>query len=90
MTVQVNNILIDELTKQLGDRNFYTIRDLKTLGYFGSLQAVRMALREGKIAYIKISPRRSLIPRVALIDYLRNNLSENLSTSSKGDSCSRK
>lgn len=76
MSVLVLDLLIDELTKQLGDRQFYTIRDLKTIGVFGTAQSARKALKNGELAYVKISPRRCVIPRAALLEYLRNNLSE--------------
>lgn len=76
MSVLLINILIEELTKELGDRHFYTIHDLTEVGFFGTKQAARKALKNGKLAYVKISPRRSVIPRAALLDYLRNNISE--------------
>lgn len=76
MTAQLMNLLVDELTKQLGDRHFYTIRELHTLGFFGTVDAARKALKHGKLAYVQISPRRRAIPRAALLDYLQNNLSE--------------
>lgn len=76
MTVPVINSLVDKFAQQLGDRHFYTIRDLQILGFFGSIHAARKALRNGKLIYVKISPRRRVIPRAALLDYLRNNLSD--------------
>lgn len=76
MTVPLINLLIDELTEELGDRHFYTIHDLHTLGFFGTKNAARKALKNGKLAYVKISQRRCVVPRAALLDYLRNNLSE--------------
>lgn len=71
------NLLADELIKQLGERHFYTIRDLKTLGVFGTMYAARKALKSGQLTYLKISPRRTVIPRAVLLDYIRVNLSRN-------------
>lgn len=74
MSTQLINLL-DELAKQLGDRPFFTVDDLHNLGVFGTKYAARMALKNGLLAYIRISERRRVIPRAALIDYLQNNLS---------------
>lgn len=76
MTAPLINLLIDELTKQFGDRQFFTIHDLKALGFFGSTHAARKALKEGLITYIKISPRRCVIPRSIILEFLRNNTIE--------------
>jgi hypothetical protein len=75
MTVQLINLIVEELKKELGDRHFFTIDDLYILGVFGTKYAARMALKNGKLAYVKVSPRRSVIPRAALLEYLRNNVS---------------
>ena len=88
MAIPLINILIDELTKQLGDRHFYTIHDLHAGGLFKTKQSARNALKNGKIAHIKISPRRTLIPRSALVDYLRDNIKVNFS-STKEELCQR-
>jgi len=74
MATPLINLLDDELTKRLGDRHFFTIRDLKDFGFFGSTHSVRKALKVGKLAYIRISPRRCIIPRAAILEYLRNNI----------------
>lgn len=77
MSIPLINLLIEQLSNELGDRQFFTIQDIHKLGCFGSKYAVHIALKSGKIPYIKISPRRRVIPRIALINYLKNNLSEN-------------
>lgn len=87
MAVPLIDLLIAELTKELGDRRCFTIDDLHSLGFFGSKHAARMALNNGKIAYVKISPRRRVVPRAALLEYLKNNLSENHSVLAQGDRC---
>lgn len=76
MSTSLINILIEELSTHLGDRHFYTIDDLYTFGFFGSKHSARMALKNGKLPYVKISPRRRVVPRSALLEYLRNNISE--------------
>lgn len=72
----VIDLLIEELDSKFGYRAFYTLRDLKNIGYFGSLSAARKALSEGRLPFIKISSRRHAIPRCALLAYLRSNLIE--------------
>lgn len=74
MTVPLINLLIDELTKQLGDRQFYTIHDLHAMGFFGSLQAARKALQLGHLPFVRISQRRCVIPKAAVLKFLRENL----------------
>lgn len=76
MSVPLLDLLADEIIQKLGDRHFYTIRDLQILGIFGTAYSARKALRNGSLFYVKISPRRRVIPRAALLDYLRNNFSE--------------
>jgi len=68
--------LVEELTNKLGDRPFYTLRELTSIGFFGSMPAARMALKEGRLIFIKISPRRFVIPRSVILEYLRINMSE--------------
>jgi hypothetical protein len=72
----IMNSLAEELVKQLGDRQFYTARDLHTFGLFQTLFAAREALKQRKISYIRVTPRRRLIPKAAVLKYLRDNLSE--------------
>lgn len=71
------NLLTESLAKELGNRHFYTIQELQTFGFFGTAYAARKALKDGVLAYVKISPRRRVIPRAALLKYLESNLSEN-------------
>lgn len=70
------NQLVEELNKKLGDQPFYTLRQLTSIGFFGTTSAARKALKSGKLAFVKISPRRCVVPRNTLLDYLRCNLSE--------------
>lgn len=85
-SLPIFDLMADQLIKQLGDRQFFTLRELTDIGVFGSLSHARDVLKAGNLSFIKISSRRSVIPRVALLDYLQNNLSENLRI--KGESCS--
>lgn len=67
--------LIKELDCKLGDeRQFYTISELTSIGFFGSLPGARIALKNGLFPYIQPSKRRCLIPRLVLIEFLRSNL----------------
>jgi hypothetical protein len=66
--------LVEELNKKLGDKQFYSLRELTSVGFFGSLPAARIALLKGQFPYIKISPRRRVIPRSSIIEFLRNSI----------------
>jgi hypothetical protein len=68
--------LVGELNMKLGDRPFYTLRQLISIGFFGSMSAAKTALLGGQLSYVKISPRRIVVPRLALLAFLRNNISE--------------
>lgn len=76
MITQVMDSLVEELNTKLGNRPFYTLRELTSIGFFGSLSSARMALKDGRLTFVKISPRRLVIPRPVLLEYLRNNMSE--------------
>ncbi len=66
--------LSEEINKKLGDRPFYTIRQLISIGLFGSMHAARVALKKGQLTFVKISPRRSVIPRSVVLAYLNANV----------------
>jgi len=76
MINQVIDSLVVELNTKLGDRPFYTLRELTSIGFFGSMSAARMAVKEGCLTHVKISKRRVVIPRSSLFEFLRNNLQE--------------
>lgn len=76
MATCLMNSLIDELNHKLGDRPFYTLRELTSIGFFGSMPGARKILQEGRLTFIKISPRRLVIPRSVILEYLRDNMSE--------------
>ena len=76
MTSLLMNSLVKELNDKLGDRPFYTTRELISVGIFGSIPAAKMALRDGQLSFVKISPRRFVVPRAVLLEFLRNNLTE--------------
>lgn len=75
LSPQIFDLVADQLTKQLGDRQFFTPRELTDIGIFGSLSNARDVLKEGNLRFIRISARRSVVPRAALLEYLRHNLS---------------
>lgn len=78
--------LMDELTKELnekiGNRAFFTLPELVSLGLFGTVQTARQALTEGNLPFIRMTERRCVIPRAGLLDYIRSNLS-NIEQNSK-------
>lgn len=72
-TKQLKNLLIDEVTKQLGDRHFFSSGDLYKLGLFKSRQSARAAMKSGKIPITTLSPKRNIVHREVLLDFIRNN-----------------
>lgn len=68
--------VVKELNEKIGDRAFFTLPELVTLGLFGTVQTARHALIDGNLPFIRISERRCVIPRAALLEYVRNNLSD--------------
>lgn len=73
---QLMNGLVKELNEKIGDRAFFTLAELVSIGLFGTMQTARHALKEGELPFIRMSERRCVIPRAALLDYIRNNLSD--------------
>lgn len=71
---QFIDLTLEELNKTLGNRSFYTLRNLVTAGFFGSIQSARGAVKKGQISAIQVSQRRLVVPRQALVDYLNKNL----------------
>lgn len=67
---------VEEFIKKLGDEPFYTLRQLTSLGFFGTMASARKALKEGRITFITLSPRRRVIPRKAVLDYVQKNVSK--------------
>ncbi|EKE08559.1 MAG: hypothetical protein ACD_17C00102G0005 [uncultured bacterium] len=73
----------DEFFKEFKDRHFFTIDDLYIFGLFGTKYAVRQALDSGVLPFIQISKRRRIVPKIALLEYLRINLTNNRNSKSK-------
>lgn len=74
ITKQLTNLLVDEVTKQLGDRQYFSSGDLYKLGLFSSKQSARAAMKNGKMVFITMSPRRRIVHRTILLDYIKNNI----------------
>jgi hypothetical protein len=74
---EINNALVNELTQKIGDQSFYSLRQIVNLGVFGSMVSARRALKDGRLSSVKISPRRSVILRQDLLNFLQNNLTLN-------------
>jgi hypothetical protein len=65
--ISKTNFLIDELFKEFKNRHFFTIEDLYIFGLFGTKYAARQALNSGILPFVKISKRRRIIPKIALL-----------------------
>ncbi len=77
--------LIEILSRKIGDQEFYSLRELTDLGFFGSIASARRAIQQGLLPSLKISTRRIVIPREAILKYCM----ENLQTSQKKNDLSR-
>ncbi len=77
MSSQLIEGLVKEFDQKIGDRPFFTLPELVSLGLFGTVQTARLALQEGKLPFIRISERRCVVPRQCLIQYLEKNCIEN-------------
>jgi len=66
--------LVQEFNNFLGDKPYFTSNQLIDLGLFGSYSAANAALKRGAIPSIKVSPKRTVVPRSAVLEYFRNNL----------------
>lgn len=74
MSSQLIDELIKELNQKIGDRSFFTLPELVSFGLFGTVQTARYVLKESEVPFIRVSKRRCVIPRAALINYIRANL----------------
>lgn len=80
MAKKVSNGLLQEINKNLGDIAFFTKRQLvKPYGIFGSIRAVHLALESGQIKSVKISARRTIIPRSEVLNFISRCLSDSAS-----------
>jgi hypothetical protein len=77
---QLMDGVVKELNEKIGDRAFFTLAELVSIGLFGTVQTARNALKDGEIPFIRMSERRCVIPRAALLEYLSNNLAANEKT----------
>lgn len=69
------NTIIEKLTQKLGSGDFLRPIALAKAGLFGSVTAVRHALKKGVLPSLRVSPRRVLIPKESVIEHLQKNLS---------------
>ena len=58
------------------DKEFFTAIDLFNLGLYGTKFAARQALNKGELPFIQISPRRRVIAKIVLINFLKTKFSE--------------
>jgi hypothetical protein len=87
MTTRLMDSLVEELNEKLGNRPFYTLTELVSIGFFGSMTGARAFLRLGRLPHIKISPRRCVIAREHVIVFIKENFhdkSGNLDNFSEG------
>jgi hypothetical protein len=69
--------LVKEFEEFLGDKPYFTRGQLINIGLWGSSTAAATALKRGDLPSIKVSPKRTVIPRSAVLQYFRKNLIQN-------------
>lgn len=67
-------VLVEEFNKFLGKKPYFTPKHLIEVGLFGSYSAAYTALKKGAIPSIKVSPKRTIVPRSEVLKYFRENL----------------
>ena len=66
--------MIDTFDQKIGDKPFYSVRELVNCGIFGSLVSARRALKRGRLNYLRISQRRLVVIRHDLLNFLKSNV----------------
>jgi len=66
--------MVENIDQILGNKPFYSVRELVKCGIFGSLVSARRALQGGRLLYVKISQRRFVVIRQELLSFLQNNI----------------
>lgn len=69
-------MLVAELDLYLEPKPYFSISHLRTLGLLGSHSALNAAIKRGILPSIKISSKRTVVPRSAVLAYFRNKLIE--------------
>lgn len=77
-TTSATDNLIADLISHLGEKPYFTGQFLIEIGLFGSQTALAQALKRGDLPTIRISPKRQVVPRKAVIEYVRKNLAESI------------
>ena len=72
-TSQIDN-LVQEFDELLGKKPYFTLTQLIELGLFGSSAAAATALKRGILPCIKMGPKRTVIPRSAVLGFFKENL----------------
>lgn len=65
--------MIDTINQKMGDKPFYSVRELVNCGIFGSLVSARRTLKRGRLNYVRISQRRFVVIRHDLLKFLKSN-----------------
>ncbi len=69
---------INDLIKELGESQTVKIDQLVKIGLFGTAQSARQAVRSGRLPHIAISPRRRLITREHVIQFITENFRDKI------------
>jgi len=70
--------LLEEIEQLLGKQQFIPLPDLVRLGLYGSHSAALAAVKRGEIPIIRVTKSRFVVPRKAVLNFIRENFEENL------------
>jgi hypothetical protein len=68
--------VLEKFDKLIPKKEFLTVAELRKTGLFGSSSATLKAVKKGLIPRIKVSCRRSLIPRESILKFIQDNFQE--------------
>ena len=70
------NSIVKRFNSLLPDKEFLTPAELTKSGLFGSASATLSAIRQRKLPSVRVSNKRTLIPKESVLKYIENNFSE--------------
>lgn len=74
--MSITDALIREFDQLLATKPYFSSSQLFRLGLFGSITAASSAIKRGDLPSIKISSKRTVVPRSAVLEYFKTNLKE--------------
>lgn len=79
MVKSLESLIHEELEQLVPQKPFFSPLDISDLVIFGSLSNVYKILNSGEITYLRTSPKKIIVPRHAIVEYLRKKLNSKVS-----------